>query len=72
VNVIFSKTLSWVNLVQYDNVSDTVGVNSRVHWIPEAGREVFLVLNHGLEEIDDEYHSAAADLTAKISYTFRF
>jgi hypothetical protein len=72
LNVVFSKTLSWVNLVQYDNVSDTVGVNSRLHWIPQAGREAFLVLNHGLEEIGDDFHSAAADLSAKISYTFRF
>ncbi len=72
LNVVFSKTLSWVNLVQYDNVSDTVGVNSRLHWIPQAGREAFLVLNHGLEEIDEKFHSAAADLSAKISYTFRF
>ena len=38
-DVIFSATLSWVNLIQYDNVSDTAGVNMRLHWIPEAGRE---------------------------------
>ena len=37
----FSPTLSWVNLIQYDNVSEVAGINMRLHWIPQAGREVF-------------------------------
>jgi len=73
-DVVFSSTLSWVNLVQYDNVSETVGVNSRLHWIPEAGREAFVVLNHNLQDFDrnDSFHSSSADLTLKFAYTFRF
>ena len=70
----FSSTLSWVNLIQYDNVSETAGINSRLHWIPEAGREMFIVLNHNLEDYDrsNSFHSLGAELTAKFSYTFRF
>jgi len=73
-DVVFSSTLSWVNLVQYDNVSETVGINSRLHWIPEAGREAFVVLNHNLQDLDrnDSFHSSSADLTLKFAYTFRF
>ena len=73
-DIIFSSTLSWVNLIQYDNVSETVGVNSRLHWIPEAGREAFIVLNHNLQDIDrnNSFHSSQADLTLKVNYTFRF
>jgi len=73
-DVVFSSTLSWVNLIQYDNVSDTAGVNMRLHWIPVAGREVFFVINQNLEDydLDGEFHSAVSDVTAKISYTFRF
>ena len=48
IDVIMSAKLSWVNIIQYDNLSRTTGVNSRVHWIPEAGRELFVVLNHNL------------------------
>ncbi len=48
----FSPTLSWVNLIQYDNVSEVAGINMRLHWIPEAGREVFFVINHNVEDLD--------------------
>jgi hypothetical protein len=71
---VFSSTLSWVNLIQYDNISETAGLNSRVHWIPEAGREGFLVLNHNVEDLDrdNSFHSSFAELTVKFGYTFRF
>jgi hypothetical protein len=70
----FSPTISWVNLIQYDNVSEVAGINMRLHWIPEAGREVFFVINHNVEDLDrdDSFHSSFSDATAKISYTFRF
>jgi hypothetical protein len=73
-DIVFSSTLSWVNLIQYDNVTETAGVNMRLHWIPEAGREVFFVINQNLEDFDfdNRFDSAVADVTAKINYTFRF
>ena len=75
-----SSRLSWVNIVQYDNATRTVGINSRIHWIPEAGRELFIVLNHNLEDppelgfqqLDDDFVSATADLTIKYRHTFRY
>ena len=72
--VVFSNTLSWVNLLQYDNVSDSIGLNSRLHWVPQAGRNVYLVLNHNYEERlgDGSFHSVSSDLTLKADYTFRF
>ena len=74
LDLIFSSTLSWVNLVQYDNDSEVLGINSRLHWIPQAGREMFIVLNHNLEDRDrnDSFHSEFADFSFKFNYTFRF
>jgi hypothetical protein len=76
LETIFSSRLSWVNLIQYDNVSGTIGLNSRLHWIPQAGREGFLVLNHNVRDDplipDHDYHSSFAEATLKYSYTFRF
>jgi hypothetical protein len=73
-SIAFSSTLSWVNLVQYDDVTDTMGVNSRLHWIPEAGKETFLVLNHNLEQRTENssFHSTGADVVVKLGYLFRF
>ena len=74
LEAIFSNTLSWTNLIQYDNVSDTVGFNSRLHWIPQAGREAFIVFNHNATDPNGgrDFHSVSADLSLKFSYTFRF
>jgi len=73
-DVIFSSTMSWSTLIQYDNVTETMGVNTRFHWIPEAGREAFIVLNHNLQDVDldNRFESALADLAIKFNYTFRF
>lgn len=72
--ITFSSTLSWANLIQYDNVSETLGINSRLHWIPEAGQQAFLVLNYGFEDFDKDnvFESTIADLSLKFNYTFRF
>ncbi|HEY5666909.1 MAG TPA: carbohydrate binding family 9 domain-containing protein [Gammaproteobacteria bacterium] len=71
--LILSATLSWVNLIQYDNISENIGLNSRLHWIPQAGREGFIVFNHSVVDPDrnDSFHSATADLSVKFSYTWR-
>jgi hypothetical protein len=73
-DIIFSSTLSWTNLIQYDNVSESAGINSRLHWIPEAGREVFLVINHSLEDydLDNRFHTEDSIASIKASYNFRF
>ncbi|MFP6827946.1 MAG: carbohydrate binding family 9 domain-containing protein [Gammaproteobacteria bacterium] len=74
LDFIFSNTLSWANLIQYDNDSEAVGINSRLNWIPQAGREAFIVLHHNLQDLDrdNQFHSTLAELNIKFSYTFRF
>jgi len=72
--VVFSSKLAWINLFQWDNDSNVLGINSRLHWVPRAGQEAFFVINHSLEDTDlnSSYHSQSADLTLKFSYTFRY
>jgi hypothetical protein len=70
----FSSTLYWVTLVQYDDVSEVVGVNARLLWIPRAGQEGLFVVNHRLqdEDKDNDFRSERLDINLKLSYTFRF
>jgi hypothetical protein len=72
--IAFTNTLSWSTLLQYDNVSELMGINSRLHWIPEAGKQVFLVLNYGLADMDGDnrFHAVNADLSLKMNYTLRY
>jgi Domain of unknown function (DUF5916)/Carbohydrate family 9 binding domain-like len=70
----FTPDLTWTNRLQYDNVSEGFGINSRLHWVPQAGREAYLVLNWGLVDLDKDnsFSSTNKDLTVKYNYTFRF
>ena len=51
-----------------------MGVNLRLHWIPEAGREMYLVFNQGLQDFDrdDRFRSIQSDVIGKVGFTFRF
>lgn len=70
----FSSTLYWVNLIQYDNVSEVIGLNARLVWIPTAGQEGLIVFNHSLQDRDrnNSFVSELSDINIKLSYTFRF
>lgn len=69
----FSTDLSLENLLQSDNDSDTLGVQSRLRWLIADGRELFLVLNTGWVEHDRGLIAPLGhDLTAKLVYAWRF
>lgn len=72
--VAFSPTLYWINLLQYDNLSEELGINTRLQWIPRAGQEGFIVLNYNMQDKDKDnsFESAYSDLSIKFRYTFRF
>ncbi len=72
-DIAFNPRWSWSNLLQYNNTADAVGINSRLRYIPEAGKEMILVLNHSAEvDLNNHAHSTASDLNLKVSYTFRY
>jgi hypothetical protein len=72
--VAFSPTLYWINLVQYDNLSEEIGINTRLQWVPKAGQEGFIVLNYNVQDRDrnNRFEAAYSDLSVKFRYTFRF
>jgi hypothetical protein len=72
--IAFSNTLSWITFAQWDNGSNMIGINSRLHWIPTAGREIYLVVNNALfeEDEDNNFTSEAASLTLRVNYNYRF
>jgi hypothetical protein len=72
-DIAFNSRWSWSNLVQYDNVTEVVGVSSRLRYEPVAGREMLLVLNHGSGIADDNSpFSINSEFVLKVSYTFRY
>ena len=73
-DIAFTSTWYWENLVQYDNVSDSLGINSIMRWVPQAGRELVFVVNRELLDPDERrsFKTSYSELVAKFHYTFRF
>ena len=68
----FSPKLVWSNFVQYDNLSEDLGLNSRLRWILEPGREFFAVVNQGWLYSHDRFAPTDTQLAAKLGWTLRF
>jgi hypothetical protein len=74
VNYAFNSKWSWVNLVQYDNVSSSAGLNSRLRWNPQAGEDLFVVINYNFdsEGTFDRLSREKSEIALKYTKTFRF
>ena len=71
LSLFFTPDISWTTLVQFDNVSDSLAVNSRFRWIIEDGREFFVVLNQGFDTADG-VQAGRTEPLIKLQWTFRF
>ena len=73
----FTPDISWSTLVQYDNVSAALGINSRFRWIIEPGNELFVVVNQSFEEKDGDevkgkLEPSGTEIAMKLVWTLRF
>ncbi|VAX42817.1 hypothetical protein MNBD_PLANCTO03-25, partial [hydrothermal vent metagenome] len=68
----FSPLLSWSTILQWDNQSDSAGLNSRLRYEFRPGQEIFLVYNEGFDVAGTEFSSTGRELTLKAGLTFRF
>lgn len=72
-NVNFSPRLIWNTIAQFDNVSEDLGLNSRLRWTLAPGRDFFLVLNHGIDAVADDGSAAEGTaIIAKLNWSFLF
>ena len=71
--IAFNSRWSWSSLLQYDNSAEAVGINSRLRYIPQSGREAIFVLNHGASvDPSNRLTSTQNELNLRLSYTFRY
>ena len=57
---------------QYDNLSNSLGVNFRVKWIVTPGDDVYFVVNQGYDTTDDRMRPLQNDTSLKGAWTIRF
>ena len=75
INFAVSPFLSFSNLIQFDNRSGNLGLQSRVRWTLEPGNDVFFIFGQGwIQELGGFYDFRQQDsrLATKLQYTFRF
>ena len=64
--------LSWDSLIQYDTVSNQMGVNSRIRYIVKPGSDIYFVVNQGFDVEDGNFQQFSSEFVAKLGWTFRF
>jgi len=78
VRLQFSPDLTWSTVLQWDSVSENLGVNSVLRWTPEPGRDLFIVLSHsastgaGGTAGGDRLEPVATQAIVKLGWTLRF
>ncbi|MFT7302053.1 MAG: hypothetical protein ACI8UZ_000889 [Akkermansiaceae bacterium] len=80
--LVVNSSLQWTpttNLLltgnlQYDNVSEEIGINARVRWTVKPGSDVYFVVNQSLAKVGPErrYENAGREAVAKMGWTWRF
>ncbi len=68
----FSPRMRWSNLIQYDTLSDTMGVNSRFSWEFKPGKNVNIVLSQLYWDQRGSFQLLDSELVAKAQLQFRF
>lgn len=64
----------WVSLnfnVQYDNVTNLLGTNSRFIWVIAPGNTFFVVHNHNWQRWGERFYDMENQTNIKLAYTFR-
>jgi len=67
-----SPWMSLTTIVQYDNVSNEVGLFTRFRWIVNPGNDLFVVYSHNWQSLDNRWQTLDRAATTKINYTHRF
>ena len=68
----FTPDLTLFNLIQYDDISNSIGVNSRLQWEYKPGAKKFFVVNHGYVDEMTGFVIKDLEVVAKVGGLFRF
>lgn len=64
--------LSFSTQIQFDNLSDRLGLFARIRWITRPGSDLFLVLTRNWRYTDDRFSPVNSELASKLTYSIRF
>lgn len=67
-NVALNSKWAWLNLVQGDNVSESVSLNSRLRYQPRPDREFFLIFDHSVDRANPDNDDTSLIFKASFNY----
>ena len=71
-NVDLTPNIAITNILQYDNLSDLLGLFSRFRWTLTPGSDLFLVYTTNWIQFDNRFEPIETEGAIKISYNYRF
>jgi hypothetical protein len=66
-----SPDLSIASYIQYDTDTESVGINSRLHWTFLPVADLFIVYNHNVRSLLDRWELDSNQLLIKLQYAWR-
>jgi hypothetical protein len=72
LNLLFSPDITLYNYLQYDNLSQSMGWQSRFRWILKPGNEILLVWNSRWQEPLERIDLSESTARVKLRYNYRF
>jgi hypothetical protein len=64
--------MGWSHLFQYDNVSESLGYNTRFFWEFQPGKKFYAVLRQNYGDENHLWDLRRSEFSIKLASTFRF
>lgn len=71
-NIDLTPFTSYTSIIQYDNLSQLMGLYQRFHWIITPGTNLYLVYTWNWQELNNRFTPLETSGSIKLSYTHRF
>jgi hypothetical protein len=72
MNILFNPQINLTTFIQYDDVSQTAGWQSRFRWIIRPGREILVAWNSRISDPMERFVVTDSSLRFKVKYNVRF
>lgn len=71
-NIDLTPDIAFTNIIQFDNVSDVLGLYNRFRWTIKPGADLYLVHTYNWIQIDNQFDPIGTEGVIKLNYTHRF
>ncbi|TVR13907.1 MAG: hydrolase [Balneolaceae bacterium] len=71
-NVDLTPNTALTNIIQFDDISEILGLYSRYRWTVTPGSDLFLVLSYNWVQFENRFEPIETQAALKFNYTYRF